>query len=183
MNLTDEGALQDMVQPYAGSAHSSDEVFDKYLTFSVSGQKYGSDIGKIKEIIEYCKATHVPLTPPEIHGVINLRGSVVPVIDLAARLGKGSSNASKKTCIVICEINDGTAIVEIGFLVDEVDQVIDIAEHHIEDAPEFGTDIKVDYIGGMGGVSGNFIVLLNIDELLSVSELSSLISMNFDSLV
>lgn len=181
MSLPDESSHQDYFRHYGVNAENEDQDYDKYLTFSISGQRYGTDIGKIKEIIEYCKTTHVPLTPPEIHGVINLRGSVVPVVDLAARLGKGKSATGKKTCIVICEINDDAGPVEVGYLVDEVDQVIDIALQQIEEAPQFGTDIKADYIGGMGGVEESFIVLLNIDELLSVSDLSSLINVNFES--
>ena len=166
------------MQHYSSFATVDEKGLEKFLTFKVAGERYGCEIINIKEIIGYCKMTRVPLTPGEIQGVINLRGSVLPVINLAKRLGKTSRKPDKKTCIVICGVEDRIGVIEIGFLVDEVDQVVDIAGARIEEPPQFGTDVKVEYIGGMGDIDGSFIVLLNIDEILSVTELSSLISAN-----
>jgi len=153
----------------------NDQDLNKFLTFKLMSDKFGIEIIRVKELLEYHSATRVPLTPKEIHGVINLRGSVVPVINLATRIGKTSGGISKKTCIIIVELAHNNTPVEIGFLVDEVDQVINISNEKIEPTPQFGTDIDPEYIWGMGNTEDTFIILLDLENVLSVDELSKLI--------
>ena len=148
----------------------------KYLTFKVAGELLGTEIDNINEIIEFSEMTRVPLTPPHIRGVSNLRGNVVPIIDLAVRLGKKSSEVTKKTCIIIVEMDDDGEKMDIGFVVDEVDEVLDIHADAIEPAPQFGADISSDYINGMGKVDGQFVILLLLNEVLSITGLSELVS-------
>lgn len=148
----------------------------KYLTFKVGGELLGTEIDNISEIIEYSEMTRVPLTPAHIRGVSNLRGNVVPIIDLAVRLGKERGETTKRTCIIIVEMDDDGEKMDIGFVVDEVDEVLDIHADAIEPAPQFGADINSDYINGMGKVDGKFIILLLLTEVLSINGLSELVS-------
>jgi len=148
----------------------------KYLTFKVGGELFGTEIDHINEIIEYSEMTRVPLTPPHIRGVSNLRGNVVPIIDLAVRLGKESGKMTKRSCIIIAEMEDDGEKIDIGFVVDEVDEVLDIDDDAVEPAPQFGTEISSGYINGMGKIGGRFIVLLLLNEVLSISGLSELVS-------
>ncbi len=147
----------------------------KYLTFQIDGKDYGTGIDKVKEIIEYSAMTRVPLTPPHIRGVSNLRGNVIPIIDMAVRLNKPVHKVSKRTCIIIVELEDDGESLDIGFVVDEVDEVMDIKESQIESAPQFGADIRSDFISGMIQIDNHFIILLSMDEVLSIKELSELI--------
>ena len=148
----------------------------KYLTFKVSGELFGMEIDNVNEIIEYSDMTRVPLAPPHIRGVSNLRGNVVPIIDLAVRLGKKRGDVTKRSCIVIVEMDDDGEKIDIGFVVDEVDEVLDIHADAIEPAPQFGADISSDFINGMGKLDGRFVVLLLVNEVLSITGLSELVS-------
>lgn len=148
----------------------------KYLTFKVGGELFGAEIDHINEIIEYSEMTRVPLTPQHIRGVSNLRGNVVPIIDLAVRLGKEKIESTKRTCIIIVEMDDDGEKMDIGFVVDEVDEVLDINADAIEPAPQFGAEISSDYINGMGKIDGRFVVLLFLNEVLSIRDLSELVS-------
>lgn len=148
----------------------------KYLTFKVSGELFGMEIDNVNEIIEYSDMTRVPLAPPHIRGVSNLRGNVVPIIDLAVRLGKERGDVTKRSCIVIVEMDDDGEKIDIGFVVDEVDEVLDIHADAIEPAPQFGADISSDFINGMGKLDGRFVVLLLVNEVLSITGLSELVS-------
>ena len=148
----------------------------KYLTFKVSGELFGMEIDNVNEIIEYSDMTRVPLAPPHIRGVSNLRGNVVPIIDLAVRLGKERGDVTKRSCIVIVEMDDDGEKMDIGFVVDEVDEVLDIHADAIEPAPQFGADISSDFINGMGKLDGRFVVLLLVNEVLSITGLSELVS-------
>lgn len=154
----------------------TDHAGTKYLTFKVGGELFGTEIDNINEIIEYSDMTRVPLTPPHIRGVSNLRGNVVPIIDLAVRLGKEKVEPTKRTCIIIVEMDDDGEKMDIGFVVDEVDEVLDIHEEAIEPAPQFGAEISSDYINGMGKIDGKFVILLLLNEVLSINGLSELVS-------
>jgi len=150
----------------------------KYLTFHVNGEVYGSEIDRIKEIIEYGAITRVPLTPKYLRGVINLRGNVVPVVDLATRLDKESNKVTKRTCIIIVEMKTpDDEVVDIGFVVDEVDEVMDIPDDQVSVAPQFGTDIRADFISGMGKLYEKFVILLQLEEVLSIIELTELVEL------
>lgn len=158
---------------YAVTMEDEAGNIEKYLTFNVAGKSFGANINCIKEIIEHGRFTRVPLSQSNIRGVINLRGHVVPVVDLAKRLGFESQPVNKRTCIIIVEITDGHESVDIGYVVDAVDEVIDLHVNDVEPAPEFGLDVRHDFIAGMGKLpSDEFIKLLDLDTVLSVQELS-----------
>ena len=158
----------------------SGEDDGQYLTFILSGETYGINILHIREIIDYGDLTPVPMMPAFITGVINLRGSVVPVIDLAVRFGGTLTEVGKRTSIVILEIDSDDAKLEIGVVVDAVNEVLDIPAAEIEPAPSFGTSLRTDFIAGMGKIAGRFLVLLDIGNVLSVDELSAVRSTQDD---
>jgi purine-binding chemotaxis protein CheW len=146
----------------------------QYLTFVLGRETLAIGILIIKEILEYGQPTEVPMMPTYIRGVINLRGAVVPVVDLAARLQRMSMPVTKKTCIVIVEIDLAGERQIIGVVVDAVNEVLEIARTEIEPPPAFGTSIRNEFIAGLGKVNGKFVVILNIEGVLGVEELSGL---------
>ncbi|MBK8394487.1 MAG: purine-binding chemotaxis protein CheW [Leptospiraceae bacterium] len=146
----------------------------QYLTFLSSGEIFGIGILHIKEIKEYASVTTIPMMPEYVKGVINLRGNVVPIIDLPVRFGRVKSQISKKTCVIIVEVSYDEDFIDIGILVDSVNEVIDIPPDLIEPAPSFGSKIRIEFIEGIGKVDNQFVILLNVNKTLSVSELSSL---------
>jgi len=152
----------------------TDEVPAQYLTFSLGGEMFGVGILNVKEIIEYGNLTEIPMMPDFIRGVINLRGSVVPVIDLSARFGSTPTEIGRRTCIVIVEVLDEDTSHDIGIIVDAVSEVLEIPGSEIEPPPSFGARIRADFIFGMGKVAGKFVILLEIDKVLSVDEIAML---------
>ena len=146
----------------------------QYLTFMLAGEMFAIGILAIKEIIEYHSLTEVPMMPDCVRGVINLRGSVVPVMDLLARFGRAPSPVTKRTCIVIVEVEAEGERQVIGVVVDAVNEVLDIDLADIEPAPAFGARIRTDFIHGMGKVRGKFVILLNVDHVLSLDDLGTL---------
>ncbi|MBQ0131965.1 MAG: purine-binding chemotaxis protein CheW [Comamonas sp.] len=146
----------------------------QYLTFLLGGDAYAMGILSIKEIIEYTSMTEVPLMPECIRGVINLRGAVVPVMDLQVRFGQSASAVSKKTCIVIVEVDSAEGQQVMGVVVDAVSEVIDIHPDDIEPAPAFGAQIRSDFICGMAKVRGKFVILLDVNHVLNLDDLQSL---------
>jgi purine-binding chemotaxis protein CheW len=146
----------------------------QYLTFMLGGETFGIGILCIKEIIEYTGLTEVPMMPASIRGVINLRGAVVPVLDLAVRFGKQPGDVTKKTCVVIVEIRADQDRHVMGVVVDAVNAVLKIADNEIEPPPSFGAKIRADFIEGMGKVNGKFVILLNVGQVLSSEELGAL---------
>ena len=143
----------------------------QYLTFFLAGEEYAIGILQVKEILEYDTLTKVPQTPPSIRGVINLRGSVVPVVDLAAKFGLPETPITKRTCIVIVEVDLEGQRTVMGVLADAVSQVMDLTPADIEAPPAFGTRVRVDYLQGMGKVGKKFVLLLDVDRVLSAPEL------------
>jgi purine-binding chemotaxis protein CheW len=152
---------------------TSDNV-TQFLTFMLNTQAYGINILNIKEIIDYGNITQVPMMPEFIAGVINLRGSVVPVVDLALRFSEKPLERTKRSSIVILEVNYEEQKMEIGITVDVVNEVLDILSSDIEPAPSFGTKIRTDFISGMGKAKDQLLVLLNIESILSIDEISAL---------
>lgn len=146
----------------------------QYLTFIVTGESFATVISSIKEIIEYRKPTDVPMMPSHVRGVINLRGHVVPVIDLSVRFGRAPIDVARRTCIVILEVEQDGETHDIGVLVDAVSAVLYIADGDIEPAPSFGAKLRSDFISGMGKVGEKFVIVLDISKVLSVEELSAL---------
>jgi purine-binding chemotaxis protein CheW len=152
----------------------TEQNVQQYLTFMIGGEEYAVSLLKVKEIIEYDTVTEIPKTPEWIRGVINLRGSVVPVIDLAVKFRQAASVAGKLTCIVITEVEcEGEATV-MGIMADSVRQVIDLRPEDIEEPPTFGTRIKVDYLLGMARSGKKFCLLLDTEKVLSTDELLEL---------
>ena len=146
----------------------------QYLTFLLSGEMYAVGILNVKEIIEYGQLTEIPMLPAFIRGVINLRGAVVPVIDLSARFGGHQTETSRRTCIVIIELSSGEEHHDIGVVVDAVSEVLEVSSADIEPAPSFGAKIRADFIDGMGKIGGKFVIILDIQRVLSVDEIASL---------
>ena len=175
-SLVKSGALQKMV---AQENHSSAiEESGQYLTFLQRGEMFAIGILGIKEIIEYANLTTVPLMPEFISGVINIRGAVVPVIDLSARFGRQPAVTTRRSCIVIIETVSDNEKMDIGIIVDSVSEVLEIPPSDIEPSPRFGTNIRADFISGMGKVNDNFVIILDISRVLSVDEMSSLASVS-----
>ncbi|NMM37989.1 MAG: purine-binding chemotaxis protein CheW [Glaciimonas sp.] len=150
----------------------------QYLTFMLGGETFAVSILGIKEIIPYAGLTEVPMMPKCICGVINLRGAVVPVMDLSVRFGKPARAVTKRTCIVIVELDGGTEEgrqdMDMGVVVDAVNAVLEIPSSEIEPAPAFGARIHTDFIEGMGKVNGKFVILLNVNRVLSIDEIGAL---------
>jgi purine-binding chemotaxis protein CheW len=142
----------------------------KYLTFALAGEEYGLGILKIKEIIGMMPITSVPQTPPFIKGVINLRGKVIPVMDLRLRFGMPAESYSERTCIIVVEVGTAAATVQVGLAVDAVSEVLAIRAEDIEAAPSFGTRLATDVILGMAKMNGGIKILLDIDRVLSREE-------------
>ncbi len=143
----------------------------QYLTFFLADEEYAINIQRVKEIIEYTTVTKVPKVPEWIRGVINLRGNVVPVVDLTVRFGLEERPVTKTTCIVIVEVEQDSERTVMGVIADAVNQVIDFGPKDIEDAPAFGTRVRLEYLFGMGKLGKKFALILNIDSVLNSTEL------------
>ena len=144
----------------------------QYLTFVLGGKDYALSIAGVKEIIEYRETTEVPMTPDFISGVINLRGCVVPVVDICQRFIGRPTKHTKRTSIVITEIASEDLQIEIGIIVDIVNEVLDIDSRDIEPAPKMGDQIQTSFISGMAKVDGKFLILLNVEKVFSIEDLS-----------
>lgn len=142
----------------------------QYLSFQVAGESYAVGVLQAREIIEYTSVTRVPHAPPSVRGVINLRGAVVPVVDLAVKFGLPASAIGRRTCVVIVECQiEGESMV-MGVMTDAVDHVLDLGPADIEPAPSFGTRVRTEYLKGMGKLEHGFVLLLDMDKLLSGQE-------------
>jgi purine-binding chemotaxis protein CheW len=149
-----------------------DTLTHKYLTFMLGEETYGLDILRVQEIIGMMPVTRVPRTPEFVRGVINLRGRVIPVLDLRAKFEMDQAVDTELTCIVVVQVA-GKTTSTMGAVVDEVSEVVDIANDEIEDAPDFGDEIETDFVSGVGKVADNVVILLDIDKVLSASELKT----------
>lgn len=154
---------------------SSEE--NQYLTFTLAQEMFAISIQNIREIMEYGELTTVPMMPDFVRGVINLRGSVVPVIDLSARFGRGQSQINSRSCVVILEVGNEGAEQEIGVIVDAVSEVREISASEIEPAPSFGTRVRADFISGMGKVDERFVIVLDVQRVVDIEEMAQLSSM------
>ena len=160
----------------AASAVAAPVEHKQYLTFMLGGEMFSIGILCIREIIWYSNLTEVPMMPACIRGVINLRGAVVPVMDLSSRFGKPATPVTKSTCIIIVEVqtqNEGERQ-SMGVVVDSVQAVLEIAASDIEQAPSFGAKIRSDFIEGIGKVNGKFVILLNVNNVLSMQEIGEM---------
>ena len=145
----------------------------KYLTFALANEEFGLEILKVREIIGIMEITAVPQTPEYVRGVINLRGQVIPVIDLRAKFGMEATETTDQTCIIVVEISQDDRKFNTGIVVDHVQEVLDIVGDQIEDAPQFGSNVATDFILGMGKIGDSVKILLDIDKVLSCEELKS----------
>jgi purine-binding chemotaxis protein CheW len=143
----------------------------QYLTFLTAGEEYAISLTKVREIIEYDTVTTVPNTPPWISGVTNLRGRVIPVVDLAVKFGLPPSRISKFSCIIITDVMFQGESLTMGVLADSVSQVLDLSDAEIEKTPRFGTRVKTEYLVGMGALGKKFCLILDIDKVLSAEEM------------
>lgn len=146
----------------------------QYLTFLLGAEIFALDIRSVREIIQHCPMASVPLMPAFVRGVINLRGAVVPVIDLQARFERPAATVGKKSCIVIFNCVRDSERIELGLLVDSVSAVLDIAPEAIEPAPNFGASVRRDFIRGMGKLDGRFVIILDPDKVFDVEEMADL---------
>lgn len=159
-------------QPSAEITTQARDEEGQYLTFTLRQEMFAIGILNIKEILEYGQLTAVPMMPEFIRGVINLRGAVVPVVDLSARFGDKPADITKRTCIVIIEVATDDARQDIGVVVDTVSEVLEIPASEVEPAPAFGASIRADFIAGMGKIDGDFVIILNVNKVLSTNELA-----------
>lgn len=153
---------------------TADKDLDKFLCFLLNNKSYAINIACIKEIMEHTDITPIPMMPEFFHGAINLRGSVVPVIDISSRLGMGTSKISKRSCIVIVEVEVGGEHLDVGVVVDTVSEVADIPPESIENAPSFGGRLHTEFMHGMGKLDEKFVILLNINRILSLEDMEML---------
>ncbi len=144
----------------------------KYLTFELGDEVYGLEILKVQEIIGMMTITRVPKTPDFVRGVINLRGKVIPVMELRQKFGLDTKEDTEKTCIIVVQVNSGGSNITMGTLVDEVSEVLDISADQLEETPSFGTNVDTNFIMGIGKVDKKVIMLLDIDKVLSATDLN-----------
>jgi purine-binding chemotaxis protein CheW len=149
-----------------------DQRAGKYLTFQLGNEEYGVEILKVREIIGLMNVTRIPQTPHYIRGVINLRGKVIPVMELRSKFGMELADDTDQTCIVVVEVKDESSRVLTGLVVDAVSEVLDIKNKQIDDAPEFGAGANTDYIMGIGKINDAVKLLLDIDKIVNVGEVS-----------
>jgi len=166
MSEVNEAAVQ--------AADETTEKEGKYLTFTLAEEEYGIGILKIKEIIGMMAITTVPQTPDFVKGVINLRGKVIPVVDLRLRFGMGEIDYTERTCIIVVEIKGQSGVILIGIVVDSVSEVLNIKGEEIEDTPTFGTKLNTEYILGMAKMDGTVKILLDIDRVLRSEEIAQI---------
>lgn len=146
----------------------------KYLTFKLAAEEYGLEILKVQEIIKMMEITKVPRTPDFVRGVINLRGKVIPVVDLRLKFGMESKETTDKTCVIVVQVRRQESVVTMGIIVDEVSEVLDISGEEIEDAPSFGTSVDTRFILGMAKAKGSVKILLDINKVLASEEIAAL---------
>lgn len=158
---------KDMTKIMGPAAHIMGNREGKYLTFSLAGEEYGIGILKVKEIIGLMTITPIPQAPQHIKGVINLRGKVIPVVDLRLKFGMASMAYTERTCIIVTEIAASNNKIAMGIVVDSVSEVLNIKAVEIEDTPQFGSRLDTDYILGMAKIGQSVKILLDIDRVLS----------------
>jgi purine-binding chemotaxis protein CheW len=163
--------MEEMTHTKKQSVKMTAEKEGKFLTLSLAGEEYGIEILKVKEIIGMMPITTVPLTPPSVKGVINLRGKVIPVVNLRLKFGMDEVAYTDRTCIIVVEIKRQGGSVLIGIVVDSVSEVLNIKANDIEETPAFGVRVDTNYILGMAKMSGGVKILLDIDRVLNADEL------------
>jgi purine-binding chemotaxis protein CheW len=154
------------------STEDATEVAGKYLTFRLADEDYGLQILKVQEIIGMMSVTRVPKTPDFIRGVINLRGKVIPVVELRSKFSLGEAEDTEVTCIIVVQVQVGDQTIVMGIIVDEVSEVMDIAAEQVEPAPAFGAAVDTQFILGMGKLENRVVMLLDIDHVLNTEDMA-----------
>jgi len=149
----------------------TNEETTQYLTFKLEDELFGLDIGKVREVLDFPAITKIPQTPDYMRGVINLRGSVVPVVDLRCKFGMDQVENTVNTCIIIVEVQLESETMIVGAMADAVQEVLDLEQNQIEPPPRIGTRLNTDFIKGMGKHADQFIIILDIDEVLSAADM------------
>jgi purine-binding chemotaxis protein CheW len=152
----------------------------QYLSFSLAGSDYAVGILQVKEILQYETITKVPSVPASIHGVINLRGSVVPVVDLAVKFGLGPTPVTSRTCVLIVEVMLDQERAVMGVLADAVREVLDLGPEAVQPPPSFGTQVRVEFLVGMAQVGKRFVLLLDLDRVISAREKTAALDLSAD---
>lgn len=166
--------MKDTNKATVGEGVQVDARAGKYLTFRLAAEEYGLEILKVREIIGLMEITSVPQTPHYIRGVINLRGKVIPVLELRLKFGMESTEDTEQTCIIVVEVANSDDSLMTGIVVDSVSEVLDIKEDQIADSPSFGAGIDTDFILGIGKIKDDVKILLDIDKVLDIGELSGI---------
>jgi purine-binding chemotaxis protein CheW len=164
--------MAELAETIDQAVSSAEDKEGKYLTFSLDNEEYGIGILKIKEIIGMMPITSIPRTPEHVKGVINLRGKVIPVVDLRLKFGMDAIDYTERTCIIVVEIQGQSGTVMIGTVVDSVSEVLTIKGEDIEDTPTFGAKLDTDYILGMAKMEEGVKILLDIDKVLNADEMT-----------
>ena len=146
----------------------------QYLAFGLGGEAFAMEISYVKEVIQYGELTEVPLMPRFIRGVINLRGAMVPVVDLSVRFGRPPTEVARRSCVVILEVPRAEGPVVVGVIVENVSEVLELAPSEIEPAPSFGGDIRSEFLSGVGKIGTRFVILLDVNHVLTTDELTAL---------
>jgi len=157
----------------SGPSELGIQLAGKYLTFKLGNEEYGLQILKVQEIIRLQAVTKVPRTPPYMRGVINLRGKVIPVVDLRNKFSLDELSDSERTCIIVVQVVQAVAKVTMGILIDEVREVLDIGAENIDGTPNFGSNVEAEYILGIGKIGNSVKILLDIDKVLNSTEIST----------
>jgi purine-binding chemotaxis protein CheW len=156
------------------SAEHAARETEQHLTFGLGKETFAIAISRIREILQFETLTEVPLTPPFVRGVLNMRGAVVPVIDLSVRFERGLTEIGRRTCVVILEVPTNEEPVVLGVLVDQVNEVLEIGPDQVEPAPSFGSSVRPDFVSGVAKVGARFVIILDVTHALSIEELASL---------
>ena len=152
------------------------QLAGKYLTFKLEVEEYGLEILKVQEIIKMMNITHVPRMPDFVRGVINLRGKVIPVVDLRLKFSMSSKETTDKTCVIVVQIKTASRLLTTGIIVDEVSEVLDVGGEQIEPPPEFGSAVDTAFLLGIGKIGKRVVMLLDVDKVLSGNELGGLVA-------
>ncbi len=163
---------------YTETTEILNDLAGKYLSFLMADEEYGLEILKVQEIIGIMDITTVPRTPEYIRGVINLRGKIIPVVDLRVKFGMDSTKDTELTCIIVVDVVKDDTDMQMGILVDTVSEVLDIESENIEPAPSFGNDVNANFILGVGKFEEKVIILLDIDKVLTGEELKMATEIN-----
>jgi len=169
--------MPSIVAESQGSTNQADARCGKYLTFQLGREEFGIRVLKVREIMGILEITAVPQTPPHVKGVVNLRGKVVPVIDLRLKFGLPATDYTQRTCIIVTQVKGESGLILMGVIVDGVSEVLNLAPSDIEDTPDFGEEIAGSYLLGLAKVKGKVKILLDIDRVLSSQDLHHLKAM------